>query len=194
MHTRRIATFLLGAWIAGSLWIVFLQLQSSQFPNALLNRAIPPASKTIQTLGREQAALLLHHFAAEQVRIYSRLWERIEIVLALALAWFLFRATQKRAFPLLLCAVMLILVLFQYFALTPELTYQGREIDFPAPSTGASLMSRVLALQYVYAVMEAVKLIAGGILAGYLFLFRAARRSRKELDAADPKSKSAEHL
>jgi hypothetical protein len=194
VHTRRIATFLLGAWIAGSFWMAFLQIESFRFPDSLLSHPIPPASKIVQTIGREQAGQLLAHFAAEQVRLLLRLWGRIEVCLALALGVFLFRGTQKRAFPLFLCAIMLMLALFQYFALTPELTYQGRETDFPPRSNEVAAMARVLALRYDFAGMEIVKLIAGVILAGYLFLFRAPRRGRKETDALDPKSENAAHL
>ncbi len=183
MHTRRIATFLLGAWIAGSLWIAFLEIQSSRSPGLVMNRPIAPAAKLIETLGPEQVRLLLRHLAFEQTRYFSRLWEQLEVGLALALGVCLFRATQKRAFPLFLCAVMLALVLFQHLALTPELAFQGRETDFPPGNTALGPMARVWALQQVYAGAEVVKLITGAGLAGYLFVFRAPRRNRKEDDA-----------
>jgi hypothetical protein len=75
---------------------------------------------------------------------------------------------------------MLVLVLFQHGALSPEIAYRGREADFPPGSTSIGTVTRLLALQQVYFGVEVVKLIAGGVLASYLFVFRTQRRSRKD--------------
>jgi hypothetical protein len=75
---------------------------------------------------------------------------------------------------------MLVLVLLQFGAISPEIAYRGRETDFPPGSTNIGSVTRLMALQQVYFGVEVVKLIAGGLLASYLFVFRTQRRSRKD--------------
>jgi hypothetical protein len=113
-------------------------------------------------------------------------WERIEILLALVLGGCLFLGTQKRVFPILLCSAMLVLALFQHFGLASELAYRGRETDFPPGNASVGPIERLRALQAIYYGAELMKLIAGGVLASYLFVFRSSRRSsRKEVNAVD---------
>ena len=124
----------------------------------------------------DDARLLLRHLAAEQNRLYISLWEDAELPLAFLVGVCLFLATQKRIFPVVFCGLMLALVLFEHFAITPELAYRGRAADFPPGSVALGAQARVWVLSEVYAGVEAVKLVIGGILASYLFAFRARRR------------------
>ena len=190
MHTRRIATFILGAWIAGSLFMVFISLQNTRSVNALLTSPLPQAAKVIDLSGKDQAALLLRHAAGEETRAALFEWERAQIVVAIALGGFLFLGTQRRVFPIVLCGAMFVLVVFQHLGLSTELAYLGRETDFPPGNALIGPRTRLLALQEVYYAAEVIKLAAGGILASYLFAFRA-RRSRRDihaLDAADSRA------
>jgi hypothetical protein len=186
VHTRRIAAFFLGAWLAGSLLMVFISTQDTRSASALVNAPMPAAKKMIDFLGPDDAVLLLRHAAAEETRRAMFVWESIEILLALILGGCLYLATQKRVFPLVLCGGMLVLVMFQHFGLAPELAYRGRETDFPPGNAAVGPIERLRALQAVYYGAELVKLIAGGILASYLFVFRSSRRSsRREINAVD---------
>ena len=170
--------------MAGCLLMIGLNLENVRFPGAVLSSPLPPVSKLIEKNGADQISLLLRHFAAEQTRHYTALWELAEIGLALALGGCLFLATQRRIFPLVLCGLMLITVVFQHFAVTPELAFRGREADFPPGSAALGPLARVWALQQVSFSVEAVKLIAGAILASYLFVYRArSRRTSKDSDA-----------
>jgi hypothetical protein len=83
-----------------------------------------------------------------------------------------------------LCAVMLLLVVFKHIGVTPELAYRGRLADFPPGNNTTGILLRVYALEQVYAWVEGARLLAGVVLASYLFTFRA-RRSRKQLHAID---------
>jgi hypothetical protein len=186
VHTRRIAAFFLGAWLAGCLLMMFLSVQDSHSAAAVISTSLPQARKIIDSLGADQAALLLRHAAAEETRSLFFTWEWIEILLALILGGCLFLATQKRVLPIVLCGGMLALVLFQHFGLASELAYRGRETDFPPGNALVGPIERLRALQAVYYGVELTKLIAGGILASYLFVFRSSRRSsRKEINAVD---------
>ena len=186
MHTRRIAAFFLGAWLAGSLVMVFISTQDSRSATAVINAPMPQAKKMIDSLGADQALLLLRHAAAEETRSALFIWQSIEILLALILGGCLYMGTQRRILPIVLCGAMLVLVLFQRFGLAPELAYRGRETDFPPGNSLIGPIERLRALQAVYYGAEIVKLVAGGILASYLFVFRSSRRSsRKEVNVID---------
>ncbi len=138
----------------------------------------------IEKLGGDNAALLLHYAAAQQVRDATSTWEKIELALGLLLGGCLYLATQRKLFPLVLCGVMFALVLFQHAGISPELSYRGLQTDFPPGNAEVGEKVRFLAMQEVYYVAEIVKLVVGGILASYLFVFRTSRR-RKEVDLVD---------
>lgn len=172
--------------MAGCIMMALLDVENFRSPSLVLNSPLPPVSKLIEKNGHDQLSMLLRHLAAEQTRHNYSQWEFAQFALAFAVGGCLFLATQRRIFPLILCAMMLIAVVFQYFAVTPELTFRGRETDFPPGNTAFGPMARVWALQQVYFSIEAVKLLIGALLASYLFVFRArSRRSAKEVDTID---------
>jgi hypothetical protein len=185
VHTRRIASFILGAWVAGSLFMLFISIQNARSANALLLSPLPEAAKIMDDAGRDRAALLLRHAAAEETRSALFAWEKVQIPLAIALGGFLFLGTQKRIFPLVLCGAMFALVVFQHLGISTELAYLGRETDFPPGDALIGPQKRMIALEEVYYAAEAIKLVAAGILASFLFVFRA-RRARKEIVTLDP--------
>ncbi|HLW76381.1 MAG TPA: hypothetical protein VKS01_05335 [Bryobacteraceae bacterium] len=184
MHTRRIAAFFLGAWIAGGLFVMLMSLNATGATSRILTSPLPPAAKMIDTLGSDNAAMLLHHAAEESIRLTRHSWENIELVLGLLLVVCLLLATQRRILPLVFCGAMLILLAFQRFGITSELAFRGEQTDFPPGNSQLGARERYLALDEVYYVTEVIKLATGGLLASYLFVFRA-RRSRKEIDAMD---------
>jgi hypothetical protein len=171
--------------MAGCLLMIFLNLENLRSTSLVLNSPLPPVGKMIEKNGYDQVALVLRHLAAEQTRHYTDLWGLAEIGLALAVGGCLALATQRRVFPLVLCGIMLIAVVFQHFAIMPELGYRGRDTDFPPGNTAIGPVARMWALEQVYFSVEVVKLIAGAVLASYLFVFRASRRRTKEVDTID---------
>jgi hypothetical protein len=183
VHTRRISTFLLGAWILGCVLMAYISVRSLESAGIVLNSAPEPVAEIVKKLGYDTASQFVRHSILEQTRRLTYAWEEGQMVLALALGGCLFMATQRRIFPLLLCGMMLILVAFQHIALSPEIAYRGRAADFPPGSVDIGTNLRLLALQQVYFGVEVVKLMAAGLLASYLFVFRTQRRSRKESEA-----------
>src|SRR5580658_1366952 len=115
MHTRRMATFLLGAWSGCSILMDFLTLENLHAPGMILSTATAPAAKLLSLLSADDANLLLRYQAVEMNRNYAYGWELVELALALALLGCLFLGTQKHILPLLLCGVMFIAVAFQHF-------------------------------------------------------------------------------
>jgi hypothetical protein len=167
--------------------MAFVVLQNLHSPALVLNSPSEPVVRMIKALGQEQMTLLLQHQAAEQTRNLYYLWEEVQIVLALALGGCLYFATQKRLLSLVLCGVMVSLVIFQFFAVTPELSYRSRETDFSTGAIPNGTMVRTLLLYQLLVITEGLKLVVGGILASYLFAFRTSRRrsTRHEVDLID---------
>jgi hypothetical protein len=184
MHTRRMATFLLGIWLGCSALMIWFQFQNLRFAAGLLTAPSESAAEITKKLPEAELRLMLRYQAAEQSRRYTYLWEEAEIVLALALGGSLFLGTQKRVLPLILCAAMLLVVVFQHVGVTPELAYRSRLADFPPGDNTAAVLLRMYALEQVYAWVEGAKLVLGAVLTGYLFVFRA-RRSRKQIHTID---------
>lgn len=178
MHSTRIATFLLGAWIGCCVFMDLLALQNLRLANGVVSSAIPAAVEIIQKTGQDQARLLLRYFAAEQYRYYFSTWELIQIPYALLLAGVLYLAAEKRPVPLVLCGLMLALVLFQ-LAIHPELAYRGREADFPPGSLALGTQARVWALTEVWIGAESAKLLIGALLASFMFTYKSRRRARR---------------
>jgi hypothetical protein len=175
VHTRRVASFLLGTWIAGCLFMAFISVQNLRTPSLVMSALPEAVAKLTQQIGWEQMAALIHHAAAEETRRYTDLWVDTQLPLGLTMLICLALATQRRILPMVLCGVMLVVVLFQ-FRVAPELIYQGRGTDFPPGSNDVGLLTRFWALQQVFYASEIVKLLCGGVLASYLFVFRTTRR------------------
>ncbi len=184
MHTRRIAAFFLGAWLMGCLFVLFISMQITRATTRILTFPMPQAAKMIDSLGKDNATLLLHHTAEESIRLIRNNWELMELAIGILLGLCLFLATQRRILPMVFGGAMFFLVLFQHFGISSELAYRGEQTDFPPGNSQLGPRERYLALDEVYYIAEVMKLATGGILASYLFVFRA-RRSRKEIDAID---------
>ena len=187
MHSSRIGAFLLGAWLGCSLFLGVLAFENVRFAGRLARESVPPATQIINAAGPEQARLLLRHFAWEQNRYYYTNWEMFQMPVAVILALFLYLTTDRRILPPVLCGLMLILVMFEYLAITPEFIYRGREADFPPGSLAFGAEARVWVLTEVLIGAEAAKLLIGGALASYLFAYRSRRKVRKIDDSADIK-------
>jgi hypothetical protein len=165
VHTRRVAAFFLGAWIAGCLFMAYVAIYNLRSYDAILHSNLPPAARIVHDLGDQPAALLLR---------------KAQIGLGLLLLGALFLGTDRRILPLVLGGIMLAMVLFQNFGVEKELSYRGRETDFPPLNTDFTARQRVWTMHQIYLSVEGVKLLTGCVLGGYLFMFRARRRRRSE--------------
>jgi hypothetical protein len=181
MHSTRVATFLLGAWIGCCLFMDLLALQNLRLARAAISSTSPVVADIVSRSGQEQIALLLRHFAAEQYRYYFSAWERVQVPAALILAGVLYLAGGKRWIPQILCGLMLALVLFQ-LAIQPELTFRGREADFPPGNQSLGTQARVWALTEVWIGAESAKLLIGVVLTALMINHKSRKRSRREED------------
>lgn len=187
MHSTRITAFLIGAWIAGCLALDFMTIQNFRLASNALANPAAQLSAMAQAAGVEQTREVIRHLVAEQARFYFAIWEFVQIPFLAAIAGVLYFATEKRALPPALVGFIILLVAFQAFAITPELSYRGRAVDFPPGSQNPGMQARAWALMQVFIAVEAAKLILGGLLAGYLFTYKARRRARGGSDSREHK-------
>ena len=178
------ATFLLGAWIAGSLFTAAFALLSLRAPAIVMSVPHPEVVRASNQIGWEQTGTLLRHAAAEESRFLLKRWDQVQVLLGAGLFLCLFLGTQRRPLPMVLCAIMLVMVLFQ-LGINTELAYRGKETDFPPGSTALGPTTRYLLLQETFIGAEIMKYVAGLILVSLLFVFRTGRRRGKNADEVD---------
>ena len=168
MHWHRIAAFLAGCLILGSLFMIFVATQNFAAVDRVL--AAPPheATQIFQTLGPENARLLLRYLAGEENRLFFTSWELAQIALGVLLTSVVLLVIKSRLLAGLVGA-MVIVAIFQHFRVTPEMIALGRLVDFGG-GTGSAAYSQFWRLHALYGVLEMVKL-ALLIVAAAILLF-----------------------
>jgi hypothetical protein len=182
MHRHRIAAFLAGCLILGSLFMIFVATQNFATVDRVL--AAPPheATQMFQTLGPENARLLLRYLAGEENRLFFTSWELAQIALGVLLTAVLLLAMKSRLLAGL-AGAMLIIALFQHFRVTPEMIALGRLVDFGGGS-GSAAYSQFWRLHGLYGGLEVVKLALLTIVAAILLFGR--RKKTAEPVEVDP--------
>ena len=185
MHHSRISAFLLGAWLLGSLFQAFVATRNFKAVDAVLQAPPPKASKMIQKLGNDDARQLLRYLAGEENRGYFESWEIAQLALGTLLTAFLLFGVEKRLLAGL-AGAMLVLTLFQYLKITPDLVWLGRSIAFAPASAEAHARAQFGKLHGIYGAIEILKMLLAVTIAGLLFPMRRRRLTKRvEIDPVD---------
>jgi hypothetical protein len=185
MHHTRIAAFLLGSLLLGSLFLAFVATRNFRAVDAVLDAPPAEASKMIQTLGHSNARQLLRYLAGEENRSYFETWELAQIVIGVALTGILLFGVENRLLASL-AGAMLVLALFQHFKITPDLLWMGRSVDFVPAAAESQARDQFWKLHGIYSGIEVVKMLLAVTVAGFLFPMRRRRvRQRVEIDPVD---------
>ena len=179
MHATRVVTFLLGAWLIGTLFVDSMVYTNLRLPELAISGAPPDAENIIKNYGPEQAPLLLHYYAGETNQYFLYRWELIELGLGLILLPCVFAATERKVIPLVMASFLLILALAQFFVVSPELAYRGREVAFPPGKGNVLLEARLTKMWGMFAGTEGVLVVVGGALAGYVASYKTRRRASR---------------
>ena len=155
--------WLLGGWLAGSLFMILVATQNFRSVDRLLS-APAGAAAQIERMGRDEARAFLRYQVSEQNRWYFETWEKIQLALGLAL---LAVTLRQGRLSLALATVMFALLLAQRFWITPEIVRIGRLIDFApqAPERQTFWM-----FHNAYSGVELAKLALGFALSSRLLL------------------------
>jgi hypothetical protein len=128
MHFRRLATFLIGAWLAASVLLDFCAIQNFHQVDRFLESVDAAAAQQIHTLGgRAEARVFLRREVGELNGFLFEQWEIGQLVLGLlVLGVFIFGSGEVPRIALFLVMLMLAIVALDRFYLTPEITRLGR--------------------------------------------------------------------
>lgn len=172
MHYRRLASFVLGAWIACSVLMVIVTIQVRNVDHVV---ATPPPDvhKLVEAVSTEHARALLRYQAWLKARSFFYGWGIAQVPLALAVAWLLLLSTRINKVGAGTVFAMLIMACFAQFVVGPELTYVGGTLDLGSTRLGGR--ERYFVLHALYVAMEALKVSLGAGLAAYLFVYRSHR-------------------
>jgi len=185
MHHSRIAALLLGAWLAGTLFMSFVATRSLDEVDIVLKAPGPPAETMIRMIGYDNARMLLRLMAGEENHYYVNTWEQIEIVLGVLLTAVLFLGVRNAGLGTL-AAAMLVLALFSHFKITADLSWLGRSVAFVPWNVRSLLRDQYWKLTGIHQAIAVVKLLLGSIIAGLLFAVRRRRPvRRRKVDAVD---------
>ena len=176
MHWRRLASFLLGAWLMAMVFIVVVVSESIQPVDNLLSKAAPGALEIAQPLGSEAGRMLLQYQLSEQARMNVKRFEWIEVGIGVTLVAVLFLGTHATKLASAIGAIMVVLTLFLQIFIGPEVAYLGRQLDLVHPLKMPDEHGRLLVLQGTYLALTGVKLLLGTALAWYLMSFRVRLR------------------
>src|SRR5579864_5062022 len=129
---KRISAFLLGAWIMGSLFMVFVAIQNFQMADRL---------------GNPDTHGVLRDMAGRLNQVFFVNWERVELALAIALTAILIVGVRSRV-QASLSGALLILVAIQHFGVTPQMLSLSAHLD------NAATADQFGKLHALYGIME----------------------------------------
>lgn len=175
MHIRRLAAFLIGAWLLGSLSMFFVATQNFQGVNRLLDVPSSQATLRIDQLGQDNARLFLRYQVSELNRFFFETWERSQLVLGAILVLVTLRESQRM--PILAIPfAMLLMVAAAHWALTPEINRLGRLMDFVPNARETPNGQLFWRYHQIYSAMEVIKFLLGLYFAFTLLVRRRSRR------------------
>jgi hypothetical protein len=173
MRNHRMAAFLSGCLILGSLFMIFVATQNFQTVDRVLASPPPQAAQMFQTLGPENSRLLLRYLAGEENRLFFVSWELTQIALGITLTAILLFAIRNGLLAGL-AGGMVIIALFQHFRVTPGMISLGRLVDFGG-GAGSAAYTQFWRLHGFYGVLEVVKLVLVIVVAAILLFSRRRR-------------------
>jgi predicted lysophospholipase L1 biosynthesis ABC-type transport system permease subunit len=160
MKIRHFACWLLGAWLAGSLFMILVATQNFRSVDRLL--AAPAGlGPRIDKMGRAEARTFLRYQVSEQNRWYFETWEKAQLVLGAVLLAALWTGLRDRKIFGVIAAAMFALLLLERFYLTPEIIRLGRLIDFVPQEASSQERDTFWRFHGAYSAVELIKLALG---------------------------------
>lgn len=188
MHSRRLSALLLGAWMAGGLFMAGIAIGGFTSVERLLEDPAQPAREYINVLGNESARTLLRYLASEQNRHYFGTWELVQLGFGGTLLATVVISDRKNRLLLAGTVILIILVAAEHWLITPYINMWGRAIDFLPPEAPSQERFKFWRFHNAYSALEVGKLIIALGLSAKLLHYRSRRRSgksRKQVDAID---------
>jgi len=166
---------LLGLWLAGSMVTTFIAADSANTAGRILLDHPPAASLRINSMGEDEARLLLAYPVKQQARWWLVEWQDLELVLGAVFFFFLLFASREGTMVLGFALAMFALAFFQRFFTLPQMLYLGNVMDFVPVNRAMPERNQLTAVQTAFAGLEIFKILMGFGLG--IYLIARSRRS-----------------
>ncbi len=193
MTRMRWATFLMGAWVAGSLAVSVVASENFYTIDWLLAASTNGTFRSITTqLGSPHDREFLRYLSSELNRLYFQWWNGAQLVLGLAVLWLVGPGSDRTrpAGPASsrvqwAVAVMLTVVVLMFVWLAPEITSVGRSLDFVPRTPTPPALGRFGILHATYATLEVAKMVVGVAAAIWMTRLEAPREADRRVGRED---------
>ncbi len=186
MHIRRLAAFLLGAWLAGSFFMTLVAAHNFAAVDRLMTSPPRQVAISLELLSEPVARSFFLYQAGELNRWYFETWEWAQLPLGALLIAALFLSGRRRS-SLIICGLMLTSVLLMRFALTPQIARLGRIVEFAPLGQRAAEREQFFHYHTAYLIAEGTKVLLGLILLSSLLRRHESKRSRSSSSDEEPK-------
>jgi hypothetical protein len=187
MHTRRLITFLLGAWFALVLSVAGMTTTGFQVANNVGKTPPGEATRALVLVGEPMSGYLFRYVAAEINRTVCEYAGLAELGILFAMASLLLLQNYSRP-ATLLAGMMLLAAVASHFLLTPQIVAQGRILDFRGLTAMSAERESLTQISRLDGVLVVFRLLCGGWIA-VLLMYRGPnsrlRRRRGNGDAVD---------
>jgi hypothetical protein len=156
-----------------------LSMEGHRIATGILDIPIIEAKAALAKFGEAPVEQLLHHQASEQVRSTLQNWETAQMVFAIIMLVLLTLTDQRKILAIALSVAMGFFVLIQHYVVTPDFIILGRSLDFVPETAAFATRAQVWTLTQMYAVLETLKLVTGGVMASYFFAMESAIKRSK---------------
>jgi len=187
MHTRRLITFLLGAWYALTLGVAAFTSAGAAVAGRVSKAPPPEASRALWVVGEDMSSQLFLFVASEINRNALEYFGLVELALLFAMSTFLLIQNYSKA-ATVLAGILLLAALASHFLIVPQMVAQGRVLDFRAAGTMMPERANFSEIQYLFAGVILFRLLCGTWVGG-LMLYRGPNsriyRRQGQRDAVD---------
>jgi hypothetical protein len=179
MHTRRLAAFLMGAWLLGTFMIAWI-VPTQNFSQVDRVIGTPPGqiAKDMDELGADVVRQMFRYQAAEANRYTFQIWGIIQLGIGLAFVSSVIVTPHRNRTLIIGGALMLFLTCLESLYLIPSMTGLGRQFDFLPPNATSPEREAHRTLHIWTEILGVLKLLIGLLLTVRLLFDRMAWRDR----------------
>ena len=161
MPRQTLSALVLGAWMAGTLFMWAVATQNFRLVDRLLASPTPQWSERAKPLVPGDARLLMRYQASEVNRLLFERWGRTQIALGAVFAWLVFTAPRPDRWLRLSAVLMLLIALALEFAVVPETVRLGRLLDFAPRDVPPAAAAPFWRLHAAYTALDGTRLLLG---------------------------------
>lgn len=187
MRTRRLISFLLGAWLASSLLLRFVENENLRSVERMLENNRNPVIKQLNSLGQNEAPNAVRFVIGEMNRSQTETFEWLQLLDLIVVAALLLTIDHGGRWSVILGCLMALLALSQRFIVTPEIDRMARQFEVLPVSAVSPERGRYFAFQTASNVSLFAMWMAGGVLVLRMMVGHSLRHFLlRDLDALEP--------